>query len=181
MSQNYLENSIKKVVIIGPESTGKSTVSEDLARHYNTVFVPEFAREYLNRLDREYQYEDLQKIAKGQLLAEEEAERKMEKGFLFCDTDLQVIKVWSEHKYGRCSDGILQEIARRKYDFYFLTDIDLPWEFDPQREHPEPQMRKYFFEIYSDIVIHSGLPWKLLSGGRGQRLKAAVDVLSDTF
>ena len=125
---------IKKIVVIGPESTGKSTLSEALATALHTVWVPEYAREYLEHLNRPYSETDLQAIARGQLLKEGEVAPLVNK-VLICDTDLYVIKVWSEHKYGRCHASILEEIARRKYDLYLLTGIDMPWSPDPLREH----------------------------------------------
>lgn len=165
---------IKKVAIIGPESTGKSTLSELLAKHYQTVWVPEFARTYIERLPGEYEEHDLLQIAKGQIAAEEEKLLIAQNNLLFCDTDLYVIKVWSEHKYNNCHPWILQQIATRRYDLYLLTDIDIPWQNDPQREHPEPAMRKYFYNIYLDIVIHSGVAWKNISGDYSARLSKAI-------
>ena len=172
---------MKKIVIIGPESTGKSTVAEVLAKHFNTVFVPEFAREYINDLHRPYVYEDLWEIAKGQLALEKKMSAEVQNGFLFCDTDLYVLKVWSEHKYGRCDERILRAIAQQRYDYYLLTDIDLPWTPDSQREHPEPEMRQYFFKCYRDIVINSGLPWTCLQGNEQERLALAVAALTKHF
>lgn len=172
---------IRKIVIIGPESTGKSTVAGALASHFNTAFVPEFAREYIDALNRSYIYEDLWAIANGQLALEERQLAGAENGFLFCDTDLYVLKVWSEHKYGCCDERILRAIGRQRYDYYLLTDIDLPWTPDPQREHPEPEMRQYFFKVYKEIVINSGLPWTCLQGNEQERLCQAVTVLKNCF
>lgn len=176
-----MNRKIKKIAVIGAESTGKSTLTKALAEHYRTTFVPEFAREYLNQLARPYQYEDLISIAQGQLQSELELMKTARNGFLFCDTDLYVLKVWSEHKYNRCDERILRQIALQKYDYYFLTDIDFPWQPDPQREHPEPEMRAYFFRIYKDIVVHSGTPWQLLSGGEEQRLNTAIETIEKQF
>jgi len=89
---------IKKIAITGPESTGKSELAKKLAKHYNTVWVPEFSREYIDNINRPYDYDDIIEIAKGQLNREKEAEKKANK-FLFCDTELIVAKIWSEFKY----------------------------------------------------------------------------------
>lgn len=164
---------IKKVVIIGPESTGKSTLSQQLATYFREPWVPEFARTYLDHLHRPYREEDLLNIARGQIREEEQQAAKANR-LLICDTDLYVIKVWSEHKYQSCHHWILEEIARRTYDLYVLTYIDVPWVDDPQREHPQPEMRLYFFLIYLDIVIHSQVPWILVKGNEQQRLHTAV-------
>ncbi len=93
---------------------------------------------------------------------------------LICDTDLYVIKVWSEHKYGGCDPRILEQIAARRYDLYLLTYIDIPWEDDPQREYPDPQMREYFYQIYRDIVMNSGVAWADIRGSYAEREAKAI-------
>lgn len=163
----------KKIVVIGPESTGKSTLSEALAKELNTLWVPEYARAYLNELNRAYEQQDLLEIAKGQLQSEDELSAKANE-LLISDTDLNVIKVWSEHKYSNCDRWILEQIAGRKYDLYLLTDIDIPWQDDPQREHPEPELRKYFYDVYKDVVQSSGIQWVSVSGTPEERLKHAL-------
>lgn len=164
---------MKKVVVIGPESTGKSTLSEKLATHFNTVWTPEYAREYIDQLQRSYEQQDLLEIARVQLLLEDEQKKKA-RDLLICDTDLYVIKVWSEHKYGDCDAQILDQIARQQCDLYLLTYIDQPWEEDPQREYPDPEMRQYFYNIYKDIVMQSGVPFVEISGDYARREALAV-------
>lgn len=171
---------MQKIVIIGPESTGKSTLSEQLAAHYNTLWVPEYARAYLHQLGRPYEEADLYKIAQGQLAQEDAAAASAPRPFIFCDTDLHVVRVWSEHSFHRCDPRILESIAARRYDLYLLTYIDIPWEEDPLREHSEPQMRQYFYNNYRDVVVNAGLPWADIRGGFQERLErgiAAVDAL----
>lgn len=163
----------KKVVIIGPESTGKSTLSAGLAEHFSCPWVPEYAREYIESLDRHYSFEDLLVIAKGQLDLEDEKAKEAAE-LLICDTDLHVIKVWSEHKYGMVHEWILDQIKSRKYDLYLLTDIDIPWEEDPQREHPEPEMREYFFNQYVSLIRETGVPYERISGSEEERLQQAI-------
>ncbi|HEU4551187.1 MAG TPA: ATP-binding protein [Chitinophaga sp.] len=162
-----------KIVVLGPESTGKSTLSEKLAAHYNTVWVPEYARAYIDGLNRPYEQADLLQIARGQLQLEDEKAQQARR-LLICDTDLYVIKVWSEHKYGQCDPQILAQIAARRYDLYLLTYIDIPWENDPQREYPDPQMREYFYRIYRDIVVNSGVPWADIRGSYAEREAGAM-------
>lgn len=171
---------IKKIVLIGPESTGKSSLSAALARHYNTAWAPEYAREYLMQLDREYHQDDLCRIALGQLHTEDQAAARATR-YLICDTDLYVLKVWSEHKYGSCAYRILEEIAQRHYDAYLLTDIDIPWTYDPLREHPEPELRAYFQQVYSDIVQNTGRPWTALRGNLEACLQDAVRFIDTTL
>jgi NadR type nicotinamide-nucleotide adenylyltransferase len=167
---------LKKIVVIGPESTGKSTLSAQLATHYQTLWVPEFARDYLMQLNRPYEQEDLLQMAEGQLQTEDAAATNANQ-FLICDTDLHVIKVWSEAKYGDCDPRILELIASRKYDLYLLTYIDIAWEDDPLREHPKPEEREYFYQVYRDIVMNSGLPWADIRGGYDERLQTAIGAI----
>ncbi|HEY9178532.1 MAG TPA: ATP-binding protein [Flavipsychrobacter sp.] len=171
-------SNIKKIVVIGPESTGKSTLSAALAKELGTVWVPEYAREYLEHLGRTYEQQDLLEIAKGQLELEDKLETKANK-LLVCDTDLHVIKVWSNARYGTCNRFIIENIATRRYDMYLLTNIDTIWEDDPLREHPLPEERRYFYSIYRDIVQNSGLPWADISGTHEERLKKALTAIQE--
>ena len=167
---------MKRIVVIGPESTGKSTLSEKLAAHFNTVWTPEYAREYLEELGRPYEQSDLWEIARGQLRLEDKMVGQARE-LLLCDTDLYVIKVWSEHKYGQVDPRILEQIASRNYDLYLLTYIDIPWEDDPQREYPDPEMREYFYRIYRDIVINAGVPWADIRGSYEERERQAIKAI----
>jgi nicotinamide riboside kinase len=132
---------LKKIVIIGPESTGKSTLCEQLAKYYKTLWCPEYAREYLVEHGTKYSYDDLLTIAKGQIELEEkyiqllvgssesgvqsrEWENNLE--LFFIDTNMYVMKVWCEFVFGKCHQFILDQIAVRKYDLYLLCNIDLP-------------------------------------------------------
>jgi NadR type nicotinamide-nucleotide adenylyltransferase len=164
---------MKKVVVIGPESTGKSTLSEKLATHFKTVWTPEYARGYIDQLSRPYEQHDLLEIAAGQLALERQLAAKAN-NILICDTDLYVVKVWSEHKYGDCDARILNHIAQQQCDLYLLTYIDLPWEEDPQREYPDPEMRTYFYNVYRDIVMQSGTAWTDIRGSYEEREAHAI-------
>lgn len=167
-----------KIAITGPESTGKSTLCELLAKEYNTTFVPEFARGYIEKLDRPYHYNDLLEIAKGQVSTESQLVKSANK-IIFCDTDLTVIKIWSEHKFGECHPWILNKLNIIHYDYYFLCDIDIPWEFDEQREHP--QLRKYFFDLYKKEMESRNLPYQIISGKVNERLDSCKKILKNFF
>lgn len=164
---------MKKIVVIGPESTGKSTLSAALADALHTLWVPEYARAYIEALDRPYMESDLLHIAHGQLEREDAAAAQCGR-VLVCDTDLYVLKVWSEASFGRCHRFILDQIAARQYDHYLLTYIDTPWEHDPLREHPLPEERYYFYHQYRDIVMNSGVPWTDVRGDESMRLATAL-------
>ncbi len=165
---------MKKIAVVGPESTGKSELCQQLARTYQTEWVPEFARFYLDRLDRDYEQSDLLEIAKGQLVWEDD-KANYSRDFLFCDTNLIVLKIWSEHKYGSTDPWILKQLEERPYDFYLLTDIDIAWRDDPQREHPH--LRKHFFDLYQEYLVNHQLPHAVVRGIEGDRLQSAVNSL----
>ncbi|MEY3648290.1 MAG: hypothetical protein RLZ13_1175 [Bacteroidota bacterium] len=166
----------KRILILGPESTGKSTLAEKLAQHYAEPWVPEVAREYLENLDRLYTYEDLLQIGKQQMNLEDELALTATR-FLFCDTDLRVIQVWSQHRYGKVDPWVLDEIARRTYGLILLCATDLPWQEDLLREHPELEMRQHFFEVYQQLAQASEFPWILISGETAERLSKAIEAV----
>mgnify|MGYP001127038732 CR=1 FL=1 len=167
-----------RIAVTGPESTGKSLLTQELARHYNEVFVPEYAREYIDRLQRPYTREDILHIAKGQLKSESDLAPGAGR-FLFCDTELIVTKIWSLHKYGICDPYILEKILSHRYDLYLLCNIDLAWEFDPQREHPD--LRNYFFEWYRRELEDYGFPYAVISGSGKERTRNAISIMESHF
>lgn len=167
---------IRKVVIIGPECTGKSELSNLLAREFNTVWVEEYARAYIDSLQRPYTADDLPLIAKGQIELEDAAATRANK-VLICDTDLYVIKVWSNFKYGYCDPWILKQIALRKADLYLLTYIDIPWQHDPLREHPDQRDRLY--EIYLDEMKNQSVPFIEIKGDRNDRKRIAMEAIQN--
>ncbi len=164
----------RKISITGPESTGKSWLAEQLARHFNTAWAPEYSREYLESLDRPYNYNDILEIAKMQLKKESDILPEARK-FLFCDTDLIVSKIWCDVKYGKCHEWIEKNILENEYELYLLCDIDLPWEQDPLREHPD--RREYLFNLYKRTLSEYKLNFKIISGEGDKRLQNAINVI----
>ena len=165
---------VKKVAVIGPECTGKSEISQFLAEHFQTTWVPEYARGYIGNLVRPYEQHDLLAIAHGQIRIEDEWQRDSNR-VIICDTNLYVIKVWSEFKFGNCDKEILKQIASRTYDLYLLTYIDLPWEVDPLREHPDK--REELYRIYLNEMQNQPVPFVEIKGDRDLRRKTAVDAI----
>lgn len=174
----------KKIVILGPESTGKSTLCAQLADHYKTVWVKEYAREYLLANGSAYTFENLSDIAKGQLALEDKAVANIESTHLqnnttlvFIDTDMYVLKVWCEYVFGKCHPWILEEITKRKYDLYLLCDIDLPWVKDELREYPDLATREKLYRLYKGIMVNQTVPWVNINGLDEQRLKKAIEAV----
>lgn len=169
---------MKKIVIIGPESTGKSTLCSSLADHFGSLWVPEYARDFLHHSDAKYDYDDLLTIAKGQIDLEEKIATKNQKVHpgkpLFIDTDLYVMKVWCEFVFGKCHKWILEQIVDRKYDLYLLCDIDLPWTFDKLREYPEEAPRQQLYKMYLDLMMNQSTPFEIISGSTEERFQKAV-------
>lgn len=166
---------ILKFAITGPESTGKSTLSKQLAEHFQTTWVPEFARNYLQQLPRQYREDDLLKIAIGQKELEESQALHAQQ-LLFCDTENIVLKIWSNVRYNHCHANILQCIELQQYIHYFLCDIDIPWVEDPLREHPH--MRQDLFNMYVDELSFYNFPFTVISGDEKTRLKIAIDIVN---
>lgn len=186
---------IKKIVAIGPESTGKSTLCKQLAEHYNTICCPEYAREYLNQNGVKYKYNDIIKIAQGQLAIEDycteltvnseqlteisDAPATSRRSLLFIDTNMYVMKVWYEYVFGKCEQLVLDEIAKRKYDLYLLCNIDLPWTADEMREYPDEQPRIELYNIYKDLLINQTTPWIEISGNYTERLQNSIVAIEE--
>jgi NadR type nicotinamide-nucleotide adenylyltransferase len=171
------EQSIKKVVIIGPESTGKSTLCKQLAQEYKTSWCPEFAREYLHKHGMNYTYDDLLAIAKGQISLEEQMIQLATgngKPVIFIDTNLYVMKVWSEFVFAKCHQWILEQIVERKYDLYLLCKPDLPWEKDELREYPDLQTREKLYAMYKALMINQSTSWVEINGNYEERLQKAI-------
>lgn len=177
---------LKKIVVIGPESTGKSTLCGYLADYYNTLWCPEFAREYLLENGTTYTVDDLMIIAKGQLDAEQKHTEALQSQTdqtgiikpLIIDTDMYVMKVWAEYVFGTCPTFILDEINKRHYDLYLLCKPDIPWVKDELREYPDEKPRQELFQMYKDILINQQTPWVEISGdfeARNQKAVAAID------
>ncbi|HET6721104.1 MAG TPA: ATP-binding protein [Chitinophagaceae bacterium] len=192
-----------KVAVIGPESTGKSTLCEMLALHYNTQWCPEFAREYLLTHGMDYTYDDLLYIAKGQLAMEDEYVqsivgssesgveselrtpnselRTLRPNLLFIDTEMYVMKVWCEFVFGNCHRWVLEQIVKRKYDLYLLCSTDLPWVKDELREYPDLITRDKLYHIYKDIMINQSTPWVDISGDHNERTQKAIKAVDRLF
>lgn len=168
-----------RIAVIGPESTGKSTLCTRLAEHYDTAWVPEYARQFLLENGPTYTFDDLLTIAQRQLALEDKLAVNAKNNLLFADTEMYVMKIWCEFVFGKTHQWILDQIAARHYDLFLLCNIDLPWIKDEFREYPDIEPRIKLFNIYKDNMINQHIPWKIISGTDNQRLHDAVDAVDN--
>jgi len=161
---------LKRVSVTGPESTGKTQLAEWLAGHYQTKWIPEYAREYLAKHGPDYTLADVVAIARGQLKRENTTAENTRK-ILFCDTDLLVTKIWCEVVFDLCPEWIEQQFHTHQYDLYLLCYPDIPWEPDPLRENPDN--RKELFELYLKTLKDYKLPFQVVKGSGNVRFENA--------
>ena len=162
-----------KICVTGPESSGKTTIASQLAKHFDCQLVLEFAREYLEKNGAEYDQSDLLAIAQGQLKAENDAQGRI----VICDTSLEVIQIWSEWKYGSCDAWIETQVENSAFDLYLLCTPDIPWEEDPLRENPTD--RNDLFTKYSELLYELNKPVLIVSGSAQERAISAISKINE--
>ena len=167
---------VKRVTIVGAESTGKTTLARNLAEHYKTVWVPEYAREYLDNKDAHCELCDIPHIAKGQMESESQLARRSNR-VMFCDTDLMTTTVWSDHYFGQCPEWIRRAADEQNNDLCLLTDVDVPWVADPQRDRPH--MRDYFHERFRRELESRQRRFVIINGSFDERFKKAIRAVDD--
>ena len=165
---------IIKIAIVGPESTGKSTMSAYLADYYQTTWVPEFARGYCEKLTEPPTWQDEVNMFYGQLALENELIPGAN-GLLICDTTFLTVKIWSDQMFGSSPQEVLDELPKHPYDLYLLLDIDLPWEDDPLRDFPH--MREHFMDIWYKELDALNANYVVISGTGSGRYENAVAVI----
>jgi NadR type nicotinamide-nucleotide adenylyltransferase len=167
--------SIKKIAVIGAESTGKTQLCQDLALHFNTHWVPEYAREYFNNSDiYNYSFNDLEQIAIKQVEKENE-QQKNASVVLFCDTALITLKIWAELEFGTCPDQILNLMKRNPYDYYLITNNDVVWEQDEQRFNKFS--REVIFEMNKREATLEKVPYGIVQGLNKMRFSNAKELV----
>lgn len=173
------QRDLTKIVLFGPESTGKSTLAEALANAYHTEWAPEFARDYLqekyNNSAEVCAPSDLIPIAKGQIQLENEKAKKA-KEFLFCDTNVLQTLTYAKTYFENFEDPVLEEcVKQHDYAHYFLTYIDAPWVEDDLRD--KPNERNKMFAIFENTLIQRDIPYTILKGDLRQRLQLAKSTI----
>jgi nicotinamide riboside kinase len=168
---------LKRIAITGPESTGKSWLASRLAHHYQTTWIPEFARNYLSQLERPYTLQDVEYIAGRQF----EANRALmpDGDWIFADTEMLVCYIWAGYVFGKVPQSIKGHVDQQQFDFYLLCDTDLPWMPDPLREHPDK--RTELFTLYVHELQKRGLPYGIVSGENMERLSHAIQLIDQHF
>ena len=165
-----------KIAFTGPESTGKTSLSMLVAETFDGVYIPEFSRGFLEQTQGYYEEQDLDTIAIGQCKA---LENVLITGnhLLVSDTDMTVMKIWSQYKYGRVSQVIEQLYQQESFDHLFLCDTDIPWEEDPLREHPES--RDELFALYLEMIQTKTKNFTIVEGSLEERLNQVRQVLEE--
>lgn len=169
-----MNKQIKKIAIVGPESTGKSTITQQLAKHYKTLWVPEYARYYCAALTDPCTLQDEINMFHGQLALEESILAIAEKELIFCDTTFITVKIWSDEVFGETPKMVLDALPNYTYDLYLLMDIDLPWQEDPLRDFPHK--REHFMQIWHQELLNLNANYVLISG-QEERLKNAIEAV----
>ena len=166
---------IKKIAIVGPESTGKSTISQQLAKYYKVPWVPEYARYYCAALTSDCTLQDEVNMFHGQVALEESVLAMADTDFIICDTTFVTVKIWSDEMFGETPQVVLDELHKRPYDLYLLLDIDLPWQEDSLRDFPT--MREHFMEIWHKELQALGANYVVIRGieTRLQNAITAID------
>lgn len=172
-----MEDRKLKIAVVGPESTGKSEMAQRLAAEWNTLYVPEYSRYYCEGLNREYTLQDEMNIFYGQLALEDSLMSVLRRPLIICDTCFLTVKVWSDHLFGFTPERVLEERLVRKYDFYLLMDIDLPWVDDPLRDFPDK--REYFLEVWKKELAGVSGRYSLISGLGEARFRSGIEAVRE--
>jgi NadR type nicotinamide-nucleotide adenylyltransferase len=169
------KSEIIKIAVVGPESTGKSSMSAYLAHHYHTVWVPEYAREYCAKLTEPPTWQDEINMFYGQLALESNISAKANK-LLICDTTFLTVKIWSDHIFGSAPEDVINKLPKHPYDLYLLLDIDLPWEDDPLRDFPD--LREHFMNVWHKELKALNATYTVISGTGSERYQNAVEAIN---
>ena len=170
-------NTPLKIAVVGPESTGKSSMANHLASAFGTLCVPEYARYYCENLNRQYTLQDEINTFYGQIALENAMLSAKRNKILVCDTTIMTVKIWCDQLFGKTPEHIIKEIKSRPYDLYLLMDIDLPWEDDPLRDFPTE--REHFMKVWQKELDSIGANYQIISGIGQQRMDNGFQACED--
>jgi len=170
-------NNLIKIAVVGPESTGKSTMSAFLANHYHTVWVPEYARAYCEQLTEPPTWQDEINMFHGQVALEKEMLPLAKNNILICDTTFITVKIWSDEIFGKTPGVVLDALPHQHYNLYLLLDINLPWQDDPLRDFPHK--REYFMQVWHDELKALNANYVVISGTGQDRYEHAIKVIDE--
>ena len=174
---NSKDNKITKIAVVGPESTGKSSMAKYLARELDTICVPEYARYYCAHLNKQYTLQDELNMFYGQLALEDALIPQAKNNLLICDTTILTVKIWSDRLFQHTPHEVLNEIKNHHYDFYLLMDIDLPWEDDPLRDFPNE--REHFMKVWKQELNLIQADYAVISGVGDDRYFSGLKTVKD--
>jgi len=169
---------VKKICIYGPESTGKTTLAKQLAEHYKTEWIPEYARVWIEKNGFKFNYLDIERFGRGQIRIEKKACEKANQ-FLFCDTDSITTSIYSRQYFKKVPPLVKKLAKSNRFDLYLFTEIDLPWKKDKLRDlgHKRREMKN----IFKQALVERNIPFEVVKGRGSERLKAAIEVINRHF
>lgn len=158
-----------RIVLTGPESSGKTELANSLSKYFKMPFVPEYAREYLNKKNKEYDLSDLLKINNAQTKIQKVTDGEM----VFWDTDIITIIIWAKEKFNTKNEIFEKSLKENVPHFYLLCNPDLDWEQDDLRENPNDRYR--LLREYQSILTKRRIPYAHIQGKGKIRLANAID------
>jgi nicotinamide riboside kinase len=165
----------RNIVVTGPESSGKTTLFEQLKTLSGFNFISEYSRTYIDKINRPYHYNDILEIAKFYVKEVETA--RINKRSVISDTDLLTLLVWCEYKYDKCHPFIIDKLDKNPPDLYLVCSPNIPWEYDPQRENPNNRVE--LFDIYLKKINELGIDFEIIEGNNSKRLIQAKNILQN--
>ncbi len=173
-------DALRTIAVVGPESTGKTELCQTLAAAFGCGWIAEYARTYVERLDRPYTYADVEQIARVQMLELRQRQNELTHGgLLLVDTDLIITKVWFAHVYKQMPTWLDAAIADEKIDFYLLCKPDIAWQYDPVRENGH--LRDFLYDWYKREIERTNTPYAEIGGVGDARTKNAINAIEKQF
>lgn len=173
-------STLRTIAVVGPESTGKTELCQALAAAFGCPWIAEYARTYVENLDRPYTYADVEQIARTQIVElRQKQNQSPQGGLLLVDTDLIITKVWFAHVFGQMPTWLDRAIADEQIDLYLLCQPDIAWQYDPVRENGH--LRQFLYDWYKREIEQTGTPYAEIGGVGHARTQNAIDAIEKQF